>query len=153
MVDIVGIETFAEDLDDFASALDEIADDIDPAVDRGVRETALQIERTASRFAPVETGELRADIMAYRLRQTAWSIGTTKEYGPDVEYGTAPHTITPDTEDFLHFQVDGQWVTTDEVEHPGTEAQPFLRRALNTHRSDLVENINDEIQKLIDANL
>lgn len=151
---ITGFEKIALELEEFADDLEDIANELDDAVDRGVRETALDVERTAKRRAPVETGDLRGDIQAIRIGTKKFSVGTIKEYGPDVEYGTKPHPITPDTADALHFywEKEGVYVTTQLVNHPGTEPQPFLRPAINIHRSDLVENIREEIRKVVASN-
>lgn len=56
-------------------------------------------------------------------------VGTDKEYGIYMEYGTKPHTIEPDTADALRFRVDGVEVVTQHVDHPGTEPRPFMRPA------------------------
>lgn len=155
MTRIRGLETFVEDLDDFADDLEEIADEVDEAIDEGTRKTSLQVERTAKRLAPVDDGELRADIQAIQIAAGLYSVGTVREYGPSVEYGSRPHPITPNGPYPLVFywEREGRWVATYEVEHPGTPSQPFLRPALNAHRSDLVENISQEIEELIDSQL
>jgi HK97 gp10 family phage protein len=158
MVTIRGIEGFADELEDFADSLDEIADELDQAIDKGVKQTALQIESTAKRKAPVfdhpfqgQGGELRADIGSVPLEWAEYSVGTTKEYAPPTEYGSAPHTITPNGPYPLRFtNRGGEEIRTYSVDHPGTPAQPFLRPALNRHRTDLVDNIRDEIEKVID---
>lgn len=154
---IVGFERFALQLDEFAEDLESIADEVDEAMDRAAGITAHRIEQTAKENAPQgETGELRADIAASRIRQGYWSIGTTKKYAEPTEYGSKPHPITPDTAPYLHFFWDkkGKWVKTDLVNHPGTPEQPFLRPALNKHRkTTLHEAMDEEIQKTIDKYL
>lgn len=44
-----------------------------------------------------------------------------------LEYGTPPHEIHGNP--FLRFQVNGQWVTTRLVKHPGTAERPFMQQA------------------------
>jgi len=61
----------------------------------------------------------------------SWVVGTNTEYAPIVEYGSSPHTITPDDADVLRFELDGEVIFTDEVQHPGTDPQPFFRPAVN----------------------
>ena len=150
MTTIRGFEGFADELEDFADSLDEIADELDQAIDKGTRRTALQIESTAKNKAPVRDGELRADIGTIQLDIAEYSVGSTKEYAAPTEYGSAPHPITPNGPYPLKFEIDGETIRTYHVDHPGTPAQPFLRPALNKHRTDLVENIQDEIEKVID---
>lgn len=60
-----------------------------------------------------------------------WITGTPVEYAPIVEYGSSPHTITPDNAEVLRFEIDGEVIYTDEVQHPGTDPQPFFRPAVN----------------------
>lgn len=87
-------------------------------------------------------------------------IGTDKEYGVYVEFGTKPHTIEPDTAGALRFRVDGVEVITQHVDHPGTEPRAFMRPAAEaTARSidglaleagDLKE-LTDDIADLVRA--
>lgn len=151
MTTIKGFEAFAAELEEFAGDLEDIADEIDEAIDRGTRKTALQVERAAKKNAPVDSGELRADIGTTPLGKAEYAVGTTKKYAPSVEYGSDPHPITPNGPYPLRFQVNGEWVVTDKVEHPGTPMQAFLRPALHKHRSSLINNIRDEIESLIDS--
>jgi len=61
-------------------------------------------------------------------------VGTNAEYALYIEFGTAPHTITPTNAEVLRFEVDGETVFTQRVEHPGTDPRPFLRPAVNEAR-------------------
>jgi hypothetical protein len=153
MTSIDGFDEFAALLDEFADDLDEIADKAAEVIDDGVQTTALQIEASAKRRARVKTGDLRADIKAIRLALGLYSVGSTKEYAPPIEYGSRPHVITPNGPYPLRFKVDGQWVATYKVNHPGHDAYPFLRPSLNEHRDDLIDNIQEEIESLIDSEL
>lgn len=155
MTRIDGFKEFSDELEEFADELEQIEDELDRAIDRGVSRTAHSVERTSKQLAPSDDGELRADLQATKLEMALWSVGSTKKYAPPTEYGSDPHPITPNGPYPLRFYWErkGRWVSTYEVNHPGTPAQPFLRPALNRHRSDLVDNIVDEIEKLIDAEL
>lgn len=151
-MELDGLEAYIAELDEFADDLESIADEIDEAIDEGTRRTALSVEVSAKEFAPVKTGDLKGDIAAIKLGPAKWSVGSTKEYAPPTEYGSKPHPITPDAKEYLHFFIDGDEIFTKHVDHPGTPAQPFLRPAIHRHRSDLVNNIADEIDKVIEAN-
>jgi len=61
-------------------------------------------------------------------------VGTPVEYASVVEYGSSRHTITPDNAEVLRFEIDGEVIYTDEVQHPGTDPQPFFRPAVNEVR-------------------
>ncbi len=155
MTTITGFDEYVGVLTQFAGDLEDIADEIDEAIDKGTKETVLDIEESAKRKAPVKDGELRADIQSHRLAPALYSVGSTKEYAPPIEYGSRPHPITPNGDYPLRFywEKKGKWVATYHVDHPGHEAQPFLRPSLNQHRSNLSENIGKEIRKVIRRNL
>jgi HK97 gp10 family phage protein len=141
----------ADGFEDFANEIEDLRDDLERAIDRGVERTAIQVERSAKQNAPVDTGNLRASL---RFRQRAlgsYAVGTNVEYAPDVEFGTEPHVIEPDTKEALKFETeDGETVFASRVEHPGTPAQPYLRPALQEHESDIADNIQEEIERLVD---
>jgi hypothetical protein len=63
-------------------------------------------------------------------------VGTGVEYAVYIEFGTAPHTITPNNAEVLRFEVDGEEVYTQRVEHPGTDPRPFLRPTVAEARRD-----------------
>lgn len=73
----------------------------------------------------------------------AYAVGSDLDYAAAVEYGTDPHPITPDDADALRFEINGTVVYTKHVEHPGTEAQPYLRPALDAAGNDLGTVAND----------
>jgi len=90
----------------------------------------------ARREAPIKTGNLRRSItkrkpsiLVGELHSNARSNGRT--YWQDVQYGTAPHTITPKNGKFLVFEKDGKTIYARKVNHPGTAANPFVTRTLN----------------------
>lgn len=144
-IDIDGAEDFAA----FADDLREAADRLDEAVDAGTKTTVKQIERTAKQNAANDTGNLEKRIRFVKLAVAEYIVGTDVDYADDVEFGTAPHVITPTDADALAFEgQDGELIFRQSVDHPGTPAQPFLRPALQEHRSDLVANIEAEIETL-----
>lgn len=151
---IDGFDDAASDFAEFAEGLRAVAENMDNAVDEGVKKTAFQVEGTAKQYVPVESGTLRTSIEARRLGIAEWVVGTPIDYAADVELGTAPHVIEPDEADALAFTgQDGELVFRQSVDHPGTPAQPYLGPSLADHKSDLVRNINDEIEELYDKYL
>lgn len=153
MTDIDGFDDFAAALEAFAADVDDAAEEMDGAVDRGVETTARDVETATSIRAPKDTNRLAN---SYHTRKRAlgdYIVGTTVDYAPPVEYGSAPHVIEADDADALHFQWQGEEVFFASVQHPGTPAQPHLRPALNEHDDELVENIVDEIEALLEHHL
>lgn len=70
-------------------------------------------------------------------KEIVWVVGTPVEYSIDVEYGTDPHTIRADDAEYLHFYIDGEEIFIKEVDHPGTQAQPYMRPAAEVVRARL----------------
>jgi HK97 gp10 family phage protein len=105
-----------------------------------LRSLGFQIEREAKQNAPVDTGRLRGSITT-KVEDLGnvlkVKVGTNVEYAPYVEFGTLPHVITPDQAEALQWMdpETGEPVFASKVEHPGTEAQPFLLPAVDTIRA------------------
>ena len=155
MTEFSGLSDFADELEDFADAVGDAADsaEIDRAVDRGVEKTARDIARYAARIAPRDTGDLAESIHAEQRGLGEWVVISREEHAAPQEYGTAPYTITPNDAEALRFTVNGETVFASKVNHPGVQAQPFLRPSLDAHRSALARNIASEIRRVILAEL
>jgi hypothetical protein len=65
-------------------------------------------------------------------------VGTTVFYGPYVEYGTGPHEIRIKKAKVL---TDGKNFFGKVVQHPGTEAVPFMRPAIDMMRGQALKII------------
>jgi len=87
-----------------------------------------EVFNDAVQGAPVLTGEMRASIH---------KIGHQVHVGTDhwhfVEYGTAPHIITPHGNYPLRDRSRGKWFGFI-VHHPGATENPFMRRAIHQKR-------------------
>lgn len=117
--------TFRLDANAFRSTVNRFAD-------RNARATAKEVERLAKRYAPVETGRLRASIRTERkwtLRGPGYTVGSPLDYAWYVEDGTRPHDIRPKQAAALRFTVGGRVVFAKLVHHPGTKPVKFLARA------------------------
>lgn len=98
------------------------------------------VERDAFRYAAKRTGRMASSITRKDVRRLVSRIsvgGEGIEYWPTVEYGSHPHVIRPRKKLALH------WATAphpmQRVNHPGTPAQPFMRRALYKRRILIVK--------------
>lgn len=85
------------------------------------------------RVAPVDTGDLRNSV-SYSVNGNRLDI-SMNEYGYYVEFGTRPHEIRAKNKAVLS---DGKRIFGKVVQHPGTEANPFIRRTINTKLRDIV---------------
>lgn len=90
------------------------------------------IAADAREHCPVDTGELKASIRTEHGQGygRVW-VGT--DHWRYVEYGTAPHIITPRDKQALFWP--GAQHPVARVHHPGTPAQPFMRPAIYKRRS------------------
>ena len=85
---------------------------------------------------PVTSGKLKKSWKKDRVgRWTGnhyiWRVYTDVEYAPHVEYGTAPHIITPKKASRLVWYDIGGKHTAKVVRHPGTKPVYMLTRAVN----------------------
>lgn len=102
-----------------------------------VHQMADSVAELGRRYAPVDTGELRASIASYKGPQTT-SIRAEAPHAAYVEFGTwqfntfAPkmgtYDITPRKPGgSLRFvNASGKTVFTNKVQHPGIKAQPYM---------------------------
>lgn len=79
-IDASGLNSLANDLGKGSRAVGKLAQVI-------VRKTAKDIEGTAKRLAPVDTGNLKNSIGTSDLRSTGIAGNITAEIGPTVSYG------------------------------------------------------------------
>jgi len=80
--------------------------------------------------APFDTGRLAESIKLYPsyLGAEKFLLITSVEYAEYLEYGTRPHIIRIKNKKVLASK---KAIFGKEVKHPGTEAQPFMRPALD----------------------
>lgn len=75
--------------------------------------------------------------------EPATVVGASADHAGDVEFGTDAHTIEADDAEALHFEMDGEEVFVKSVDHPGTEAQPYMRPAAMEIRSNAQEYLEE----------
>ena len=98
--------------------------------------SSVQAEGLIRREAPVDTGNLRRSTQHYTKGSKEAGVSARgAPYWVDIEYGTAPHVITPKKAKALRFQIGKDEVYAKKVQHPGTAPNPFVKRAINTLRS------------------
>ncbi len=91
-----------------------------------------EILEDAKRYCPVNTGRLRASLFA-EVEDGELRVGSRDvKYAQMVEFGTRPHVIKPRNKQALSWP--GAAHPVAQVNHPGTQAQPFLRPALHKPR-------------------
>lgn len=105
------------------------------SVTRYLEKLGREIQSDMERMAPVRTGRLRGG-MYHEVNRGELRVGVRNvPYWSTVEFGSAPHIITPTTKKALHWP--GARHPVNKVMHPGTPAQPFMRPALYKRRGRL----------------
>lgn len=104
-----------------------------PELKKAVQTSVNLIRPLMVKNAPYKKGKLRQNIFAR-------TYGLVGKVGPDlqatpyalfVHQGTRPYTILPRTKPFLAFQINGRWIYTTRVRHPGIKANPFVEKTAN----------------------
>ena len=114
-----------------------------PAIVRAEMQTAMTqsvgvIEAQGKANTPVKTGTLRRSITGQAQSYQLGVVGTNVPYARFVHDGTGPHVIVPTSKKALFWP--GAAHPVKRVNHPGSKANPFLRKALQQKRGQ-VHNI------------
>lgn len=83
------------------------------------------VDRNAKIEAPVKTGRLRSGIRS-RISPFRGMVESTVKYGIFVHEGTSAHIIRPVRKKALYWK--GAKHPVKMVRHPGTKANPFMKR-------------------------
>ena len=85
-----------EGLREVQEKMEQVISDLHgPPVLNAMRDATLKVERDAKRFAPVDTGRLRASIVpsvALKDNVLEGVVGSNVKYAPYMEFGTGLHT-------------------------------------------------------------
>ena len=84
--------------------------------------------------APWRTGRLAGSIVK-EVGDGEAEVQALAPYAVFVEFGTAPHEISPVNASVLAFEAGGKMVFTPLVRHPGTKPNPFMEREAEDTRS------------------
>lgn len=97
---------------------------------KAIQMTALELNANIAKEAPKKKGRLAGSWLATLLNPLVWVINSNVIYRWMVNDGTPPHEIRPMNAKCLHFIVGGDEVFCTLVNHPGTEANPYVDRAV-----------------------
>lgn len=144
-------------LDEWLKFLTDSPKKVQHGVGLGLYAGAQLIEATAKANCPVHLGELRDSIHASVKESGANVVATVKAGGvaPDgtrinyahlIEYsGAAPHLITGKNGGPVSFG--GR--TFKAIHHPGMQAKPFLRPAVDANEVAAIGLVDEQIQNAI----
>jgi HK97 gp10 family phage protein len=101
-----------------------------------MRQSTGILENTAKANTPVRTGTLRRSITSNPVTATHGVVGTSVPYAKYVHEGTGARVIVPVNKKALYWP--GAAHPVRRVNHPGTKANPFMRRALEMRRGEVI---------------
>jgi len=142
-----------------------IADDLPPMLEQALAAGAMLVSNDAKHRAPYRTGNLRRSIHVGGHERPEVGediggnhhdpdgaevlVGTSVEYAKWVEYGTAAHLIRPRQKKALWWKDLPHPVRL--VSHPGTQAKPFLRPAMDSQRDAVAKAAGEALKGLLQA--
>ena len=133
------IKSLCMSIDKIIKRLDQLGkqEQIELALDK----SRLLVENDAKKFCPVGDGQLRLSIRSERDGLTA-AVGTNLEYAPYVHQGTGIYAMNGDGRKtpWSYQDIHGEWHTTI-----GQEPNPFLFKALDTNRKQILQIFKDEL--------
>jgi hypothetical protein len=110
---------------------------------------AILAKFTVPDIVPVKTG--------YLVQHWGWDVGNLMaryypqaSYAPFVEFGTAPHIIKAVNARSLANKDTGQFFGPV-VHHPGTKANPFMERILDSAQPEITEMFGQALEKITGA--
>lgn len=129
------------------------SDQVNEDVQGLIRRSTLRVAARAKVNAPNQHGKLRQSITT-KISGMTGEVAVNVDYAGAVEFGSRPHKIRPRRKKALAFKPGAGFrfwdesgrVVVKEVDHPGTEAQPFLRPAVEKE----VQVIGRELKRIIE---
>jgi hypothetical protein len=120
------------------SDLRRMLEDENGDVGKELLKKAHKVAFLAAEDAPKRTGALAASIEVTFIpgRNPSVIIGSSLDYAYLIHEGTPPHEIAAAPGRMLRFVVNGRVVYAQQVNHPGTKANPFLERHLRKVLND-----------------
>jgi len=100
------------------------------------------VEAEEKYFCPVAHGDLREKFtheVIVSENEIIGRLSNNSDHAAYVEFGTKPHIIEPVNAKVLAFKVNGKMVFTKKVNHPGTQAIPFMRSALISKKREVLQ--------------
>ena len=136
-----------------ADTLGQLEPSIWAAVAEGLQTLA---ERLCGEIAAIAPGRLGTEIRVAQLGEFDYDVGydnpETEQIAMFVNYGTAPHYITPAFAQVLHFVTpEGEEVFTREVMHPGIAPRYFLEQARMAIEAEAETVMENELTQIPDV--
>lgn len=141
-----------QDLDKIGSMSSD--DIVAPAIEAAVED----IKDLARRYAPSDTGHLASSIET-EIGPKTGRVVATAPYATFMEFGTwsynmlepkaGTYEIRPVSASALRFEIEGEVVFAQKVDHPGVEARPFLNPAADEVVPEFIDMLESVGVRLI----
>ena len=112
----------------------------DKAVFTGLEAVGFMLESHAKRLVPVDTGRLRGSI-TYATQRKTGQVTAPAQSGDEVSRPTDEHT--------LHVGTNVEYAPHVEYGTVRSQAQPYLRPAIDNNHKQAAELMNREIQRVL----
>ena len=134
---IEGLENLINKLDDIEKA---------EYIQRALTKSCLMVEAQAKVNCPVDDGQLRQSISS-EIEGNIGVIGTNVEYAPYVHQGTGIYAVNGDGRKtrWKYQDAKGEWHSTI-----GQQPNPFLERALDANREEIIDTFKEEIKREVE---
>ena len=134
---IEGLENLINKLDDIEKA---------EYIQRALTKSCLMVEAQAKVNCPVDDGQLRQSIGS-EVKGNIGVIGTNVEYAPYVHQGTGIYAVNGDGRKtrWKYQDAKGEWHSTI-----GQQPNPFLERALDANREEIIDTFKEEIKREVE---
>ena len=131
-------------LDKLLGKLDTIQKE--QCIQRALTKSCLIVEAQAKVNCPVDDGQLRQSIGS-EVKGNIGAIGTNVEYAPYVHQGTGIYAVNGDGRKtrWKYQDAKGEWHSTI-----GQQPNPFLERALDANREEIIDTFKEEIKKEVE---
>jgi HK97 gp10 family phage protein len=130
------LDVVAADFSSFLQDVQEAGVNAEPLMKAALSNSATNVQSNVRNRAPHRTGALQGSVLT-DVSYPAAIVSVNQPYGAFVEYGTAPHIITPVNKKALFWS--GAFSPVKSVMHPGTKANPFFQTGVDDS-SDYVDN-------------
>lgn len=116
-------------------------------LDTAIRKVVLFIRNRAVTNAPIRTGNLRASVYT-DFQPLRGEIGFAAKYAAAVHDGSKAHVILPKNGKALFWK--GASHPVRKVNHPGSRANPYLRRAVEENQFQIDKLFSEAVQDTLD---
>ncbi|NPV70292.1 MAG: HK97 gp10 family phage protein [Firmicutes bacterium] len=131
------------------SELGALREKVMGALGGAFRMMALDLWGNIREEAPVRHGRLAGSWEIEQVDDLDWRIRSAVSYALAVNQGSKPHEIRPRNAKSLRFVVGNQVIFAKRVRHPGTEANPYIDRAI----SRTEKRIDEFVGRAVSASL